>query len=194
MHTLIRRIHLFCGFSLMAFVVMYFVTGYVLTRGSLFGETGKSVVQRTVSFVPQSAKPDEAGFAAQLQEQFGLRGQRAPARRNDDGSWRFSFVRPGYRAEVRLAADLKSAAITETRLGWQGVMVGFHRQHGYGGGGFHDLWALVYDLASVSMIVFAITGLLLWHKLARIRWPGWVVLGSGFAYTAVTLGYMLLRR
>jgi hypothetical protein len=194
MHIWIRRVHLACGLGLMAFVVMYFVTGYVLTRGSLFGEPRKSTVERKVEVVPMPARPEETAFAEELQKQFGLRGQRAPARRNPDGTWRFVFFRPGYVAEARLDANLTSATITETRYGWQRVLVGFHRQHGYGGGWLYDVWAFIYDLASAAMIVFALTGVLLWHRLARPRWPGWVILGCGLAYVVATLSCLLVRR
>ncbi len=196
MHPWIRRIHLYCGFMLMAFVVMYFVTGYVLTRGSLFGKASETTTQRTVPLnsAMLSPKPDEDAFAAALQEQLGVSGKRSPAKRHADGNWRFTFFHPGHRTEVTLAADLKSASITEKRFGWQRVLVGFHRLHGYGGGWFYNLWAALYDLASGAMIVFALTGVVLWYRLARPRWPGWVLLACGFGFTASMLGYLLLRR
>jgi len=93
-----------------------------------------------------------------------------------------------------VSADLKSATVTEHRFGWQRVLAGFHRLHGYGGGWLYDLWAVLYDLASAAMIVFAVTGVVLWHRLARPRWPGWVLLACGLAFTASTLSYLLWRR
>ena len=93
-----------------------------------------------------------------------------------------------------MSADLKSAAVTEQHFGWQRVSWGFHRLHGYGGGWLYDLRGVLCDLASASMIVFSITGVVLWHRLARPRWPGWVVLACGLAFTASTLGYLLWRR
>lgn len=196
MHSCFRQIHLYSAFVLMAFIVMYFVTGYVLTRGSLFGKASVTTTQRTVpvNSALLSAKSDEAAFATALQEQLGVSGKRSPAKRRDDGSWRFTFFHPGHQTEVTLAADLKSASIAEKHFDWQGALVGFHRLHGYGGGWLYDLWAVLYDLASGAMIVFAVSGVVLWHRLARPRWPGWVVLACGLAFTASTLSYLLWRR
>jgi len=119
---------------------------------------------------------------------------REPGRRRKDGTWTFEFFRPGHLTEVVVSADLKSATVTEHRFGWQRVLAGFHRLHGYGGGWLYDLWAVLYDLASAAMIVFAVTGVVLWHRLARPRWPGWVLLACGLAFTASTLSYLLWRR
>jgi len=46
-----------------------------------------------------------------------------------------------------------------------------------GGGWLYDLWAVVYDLASASMILFALSGIYLWHQ----RRPGsFLKIGNGF--------------
>ena len=196
MHTWLRRIHLYCAFVLMAFVVMYFVTGWVLTHGRWVGQATESSARRTVPLQAGvlSAKPDEDTFAGGLQAQLGLGGKRALAKRNNDGTWRFSFFRPGHQVDVTVASDLTSAVVVEKQFGWQRVMVGFHRLHGYGGGWFYDLWAVLYDLASAAMIVFAVTGVVLWYRLARRHLPGWIILACGFTFTSATLGYLLLRR
>jgi hypothetical protein len=193
-YTLLRRLHLTCAFVLMAFVVMYFVTGYVLTHGDWFGQATVDKQERTVVLDSGrlGAQPDEAGFAAALQEQTGIRGQRSPGRREGDRSWRFQYFRPGHLATVMVSPDLRSAQVTEQHLGWQRILIGFHRLHGYGGGWLYDLWAVLYDLASLSMIVFAVTGVWLWFRLAGRYWPGLVILGAGLALTLATAGYLLL--
>ena len=71
------------------------------------------------------------------------------------------------------------------------VLVGFHRLHGYGGGWLYDMWVLFYDLASLSMIVFALTGIYLWWRLTKRRFWGWLCLGLSWGYAAVTVGWLL---
>ena len=50
LNVLIRRIHLGSAFVLLGFVVMYFVTGLVVTHGAWFGEATEQVVRRTEPF------------------------------------------------------------------------------------------------------------------------------------------------
>ena len=41
------------------------------------------------------------------------------------------------------------------------TIVGFHRLHGYGDGKVYDVWVFRYDLAGISLILFAFTGIYL---------------------------------
>ena len=58
-------------------------------------------------------------------------------------------------------ANGDSARVVTQQLGWQRTMVGFHRMHNYGDGGIYELWVLYYDLASLSLILFALIGIYL---------------------------------
>jgi len=194
-HQLIRRLHLVSAFVLLAFVVMYFVTGFVLTHGGLLGEATEQVVRRTEPF-PEglSRRPGDAAFASSLGTTLGLRGKPSKVEHRKDGTWRVSYFHPGHLTEVTLPADRGPMTVVEKRFGWQRVLIGLHRLHGYGGAAVYDVWALMLDLASASMILFAITGVLLWHRLSGDHRPGWIVLAAGFLLTASTVTYLILRR
>jgi len=191
MHARLRQIHLVTGFALAVFVTMYFVTGYVLTRSAWFpdSEPQVSTVSATLDPSVLPAEPGEAGYAASLQRQFDIRGQRRPGRRNSDGGWRFEFFRPGHLTRVHLSPDFRSVEIRQERFGWRQTLVGFHRLHGYGGGRLYDAWAILYDLSSGAMIVFAVTGVLMWHRMVKDRRPGWILLAAS---GALTFGFALM--
>jgi hypothetical protein len=190
MYTLIRKVHQFTGLMLLAFVVMYFVTGYVIVHHEWFG--GEPPVKTTRTETLRGSLPSDADeAAAALQEMFALNGMRyAPVRRGD-GTWRFSYRRPGVDNEAVVSADGRSVKITETRRDGVGTLVGLHRLHGYRGGWAYCAWAVMYDLASMAMIVFAITGVYLWYKLTTKRTLGWVMLGVGCLYTIVMVVYLV---
>jgi len=192
-YRLVRQIHLISAVVLAAFILMYFVTGYVLVRSSWFGEGAPRVVRRLAPFEP-SAEPigDKAeDLGRRLQELTGVRGQPLLPRKRDDGSSEFRFFRPGYEASIVQKAAGGQLEVTEKHHGWQRTSIGLHRLHGYRGGWLYWIWAALMDLSSLAMIVFAITGVWLWFKLERIKWPGLAILAVGLAYTLTTIYYLL---
>ena len=190
MYTVIRKIHLYTGLALFAFVVMYFVTGYVMVHHDWFGEKPAVKTTRTETLAGGLPSGTEDASAA-LQEMFGLNGMRYEPVRRGDGTWRFAYRRPGVDIEAVVSADGRSVKITETRRDGVGTLVGLHRLHGYRGGWAYYAWAVMYDLASIAMIVFAVSGVYLWYKLTRRRTLGWIVLGTGVAYTVGMIVYLV---
>lgn len=81
--------------------------------------------------------------------------------------------------------------ITEHQGNLRHIFIGFHRLHKYGGGGLYDLWMVFYDLASFSLIVFALTGVYMWYKLTRKRLLGFLILGGSFSYAMAVILYLI---
>jgi len=53
---------------------------------------------------------------------------------------------------------------------------------------------LLYDLASLSLILFGLTGIYLWWRLARRRFWGYVCLAVSWGYTGVTIAYLMYSK
>ena len=193
MTTLVRRIHLFSGLFLLAFVAMYFATGWLMTHGKQFPR-GEGKKETRVERLAWKGDRASAAFREHLEAQFGVRGKRQPPRERKDGWVAYPWAHPGEQWEVVVSPKGDEARVTRTTFGAVGVAHGLHRLHGYGGGAFYDAWAFVYDLASGGMIAFALSGIWLWHRSAKARWPGWLCLALGCGYTAATvLGFMFSR-
>ena len=137
---------------------------------------------------------DEAAYSKKLQGQFNLSGKRLPARRLNDGRWRFEYFRPGTLHRAVVTANRDSVRITTERMSWQRTLIGLHRLHGYGGGWFYALWAVWYDLASLSMILFAVTGIYLWYKRTKKRRLGWMLLTFSWVYAIGTILYLMFSK
>ncbi len=193
MYSWIRRLHLFTGLFLLVFVIMYFATGYVMIHGQWFprGEPRKSTRTEPLAYVGDRSAP---AFREYLEKTFAVRGKRQPARQQPDGSWRFNYIRPGENYEVAVSAAGDQATITRTEFGAVGLANGLHRLHGFGGGGLYDVWAVIYDLASAAMILFALSGIYLWHQSTQIRWPGWLCLALSFGFSAAMILYFLFSK
>lgn len=190
MYDRIRQIHLFTAFILTVFVLMYFITGLVMIFENTFQRKDNSVTT-IVKEIPGIRESSGDNLIAELRRNFQVSGQyqmqKTGARTVVD------FRHPGTEANVVLTDRSDSVKVTMKRKNFVAVMHQFHRLHGYHGGWNYRLWAFLYDLSALSMIVFAITGVYLWYKTERNRLPGWLIL-IGFTlftgYTLIYLGYL----
>ena len=190
MYQIIRRIHLYTAFFLLSLVLMYFVTGYLMIHENLLANRDPEKKTHTARLKYKGEKTPEA-YAAYLEANFGLMGKRQPPQKREDGSWRFEYFRPGTSLEAVISAAGDSVRITESREHLRRTLTGFHRLHGYGGGLLYDIWAVLYDLASIALILFTLSGIYLWYKLTRHHLLGWLLLVLSLCLTGLTIGYLL---
>ena len=189
-YTLLRKIHLYAGLAILTFVIMYFVTGYPMIHGNWFPNPGTVETTRT-ELLLYTGQKEPAAYSNYLQETFGLRGKITQQQRLKNGSWVFRYSRPGTFHEAVVAPAGDSVRITTRKGSAIGTMVDFHRLHGYGGAKLYSVWALLHDLASFSLILFAFTGIYLWYKLTKRKLLGWIFLGISYGYTAITVLYLM---
>jgi hypothetical protein len=176
-----RKLHLYSGLGLLAFVVMH---------EKLFPH--KDPTKTTwLEKLDYQGPPETDAWSDYLQTHFELRGKRGRVREMKDGRVSYSYFRPGYGFEVLVSADKTKAEITDTSWGFRNLMVGYHRVHGYGGSWLYYLWSFMYDLASVACIVFAVTGIVIWYPTRRYDKLGWLFLGTGFGLTTVMILYLM---
>lgn len=190
MMKLNRKLHLYSGLGLLAFVVMYFFTGWVLMHEEIFPHRDPTRTTWLERLDNRSIR-DMNSWADYLQSEFGLRGKQGRVREMEDGRVSYSYYRPGYNFEVVVSADKMWAEITETEWGFRNLMIGYHRVHGYGDSWLYYLWSVMYDLASAACILFAITGIIIWFPTRRRDKLGWLFLGAGFGLTAVMILYLM---
>jgi uncharacterized protein len=190
MYDLIRKIHLYSGLTLLGFVLMCFVSGYVMTHHDWFpgGDPRRAVRDEPLASAPGT---DPEGFSALLQRQFDLSGKRQPPSHMKDGSWKFVYVRPGVTQEAIVPPSGDRVRITRSEQDARGTLVGLHRLHGYGGGWLYDLWAIAYDVSSAAMVLFAVSGIYLWYKLTKRRLLGWALLAVSFGFATWTVLYLV---
>lgn len=189
-YTWFRKIHLYSGLTIVTFLVMYFVTGYPLSHEHRFPQWDYSEKTRTEPLT-YPGRQDEETFSNYLQATFDLRGQPSPPKRLPDGSWQFRFIRPGTFHQAVVAPSGDRVQITTRNAGFFKTLAGFHKLKGYRGNIFYHVWAILYDLASLSLIVFGFSGVYLWYRLTKERLLGWICLGASFTYATVTVLYCL---
>ena len=199
MYSVIRKIHLYSGLVILVFLMMYFVSGYVMIHRPWFGgKSGKPPPPdvRTESLAGYSGPREPDALAAHVVERFRLHGRAniPPTARQPQKSVRFNVVRPGTIQQVDIPHDGDAVIITTTRENLAGVLVQLHRVHGYGGGAVWNAFVLFNDLASFSCILFALSGVYLWWKTAKRKIWGALCLGASCAYTIGTILYLMCAR
>lgn len=179
-HRVIRKTHYLVSTFILTFVLLYFVSGFIMMRYKTF-LPGEPVV--SIKTIPLSLKfnNDTLKFGKKLQSEYDLRGRMAPPITLYDGRLHYFFGRPGETHIVILTPAKDSIEIKTTRqMTLSRVMNRIHHVRGYKGGTEYFIWSVFVDLAAFSMILFAVTGILIWWKVHRSNRAGWIFLLIGF--------------
>ena len=190
MYTAIRKLHLYVGLVIFVFLMMYFVTGYVLIHRPWFGgqtQTAREVRTEALAGDPTPRTPE--GLSSRLR----LRG-RITVPPQDKPGLHFNVARPGVLQQVDLGPNSDDVTVTTTRQNVVGTLVQLHRIHGYGGGPLWNSFVLFNDLAAVSCILFAFSGVYLWWKTAKRKIWGVLCLAASCAYGAGMVLYLMYAR
>lgn len=199
MYALIRTIHLFTGLILAMGLFMYAFTGLVMTNQDWFPDSKETTTHELRSEVaarmaPGLSKQQAEPWQQQLAAELDLWGRPGKRWHNDDGEWTFEYGRPGTNEKLKVRPGDANVTVTLETAGFTGTMNRLHHLHGYAGGGRFFLWGLLVDLASLALILFPVTGILLWYKLKKDRRLGWVILGGSSAYVVASMLHLILGR
>jgi hypothetical protein len=185
MYSLLRNIHLYTAFVIASFLLMYFVTGGVMILESAFPRISK---ETTLQTLPVDRTDLEKKIISDLCNRFSIHGDLRITTSNG-GIKVYRFLRPGYRAELRrVHVDSVQVSIKEGTFG--SVMNDFHRLRGYEGTWTHMVWAFLYDLSCISLLVFSFSGVCLWWKLETNKKTGTIFFLASTAITGLTILYI----
>jgi len=112
----------------------------------------------------------------EIKREFNITG-RLNYNRNKNGGISFNIFRPGIVQHVKIKNDLDSLTIIKTeRKTFYEINKRIHRIHGFEGGPLYFVWGVLLDLTAVSMIIFSVTGILLWYRIRKFFKFGWFIL------------------
>jgi hypothetical protein len=181
-YQFIRKLHLYGAFSLIGFVLMYFITGFVLTHGKWFEQTKPVVTYKTLPLdLDREITLEE--LSAAVQDKFGIHAKRQAPKRQDGDTIVLEYFKPGHFYSVKVPPDHSQAKLKSEKYGLVRTLIGFHRMHGYGGGFLFSCYVFLMDLASIATILYAFTGIFLWYQLIRQKRLGALLLLLGLGYT-----------
>ena len=108
------------------------------------------------------------------------------------GDWTRKYSRAGNEHVLSYQADQHLLKITTRRAKLPGFVVGLHRIRGFEGPWQYMIYGILLDVVGISLILFAVTGAILWMKMLKNDWIAWVVLVAGFLYVTSILAYFLI--
>lgn len=172
-NRLLRRVHFFASLMIFAFALLYIVTGYIISKHEWFpqGKESKITIIQPLNYFPDTTKLEN--FGNEIKNQFKISG-RMDYKRNYKNEILFSYFRPGVNNFVVVHSKLDSITIVRTEMKTvREVSKRMHRMYGFKGGWIYVIWAILLDLAALSMIVFSITGVLIWYRMRHQFKYGW---------------------
>ncbi|MEZ4775463.1 MAG: PepSY-associated TM helix domain-containing protein [Bacteroidia bacterium] len=181
MYSIFRQIHFYSGAFLLVFLLLFFVTGYLLNQHDWF-EHPDPVFEASSYKLSVPEMENEQQKTDWLRKEYSLKGKSSPVRQKDDGSWHADFVSPRFTIKTHVFPAIDSVAIEKSENPNYRTIVVFHRMHNYGGGFIYDVYLVFMDLVSFSLLIFSVTGIFLWWKLIPSKWLGAGLLAAGFSY------------
>lgn len=182
-YKILRKVHFVTGGISFLFLLMYFITGFLLANIGWFEEnqqpksTGRSVSIR----IDDQSIPLKA-IARTIKHKLKIHGKISGLTKNEAGQISFELIKPGKEHQITYSPDKHVVDIQTTEGDWLQAMVIFHRLHGYGGGFTYDVYLFMMDISSIALIVFAITGILMWWQLKKSKGLGIIILMVSLAY------------
>lgn len=193
MYNLFRKIHLYTGLIILMFLMMYFVSGNIMAHRSWFLKPPPAPTRQTVTLDVDGTLP-LLQRAAYVKKELALPGRIQFSQKQPPDGTLFWVCRPGWMIRVDVYPQNHTVRLSTQLTDWIGTLIMLHKIAGYDNEPLFDVYAFCCDLAGVSMILFALTGVYLWWKRMKNHALGLVCLVASCAYAIGMLFYFAYAR
>ncbi len=187
-YTFLRKIHLYASLSTVALLLMYLVTSYMMIYHSWFSSNDNQEQVLSVKVDPSEVSDDNWEL---FRNKHSIKGRQTREYLTESGDLYREYVGAGSNFKITIFDEKNEVKIKSVKRSLAGTIIGFHRLRGYGGPLQYNIYALLLDAVGLSLILFAITGVILWLKLLKNNKIAWTILISGFVYVSLIIGYLL---
>jgi hypothetical protein len=160
-------------------MLVFVITGIFMINHDLFTMPEIEVSHSKMPVEkPMNGNPGE--YTKYLKKTLELKG-RTEYRKDNKDNWIFHFMMPGDAYQIKLTPAQDTLHIQHSVQDKTFYMV-MHRIHilrGFKGGWEYTAWAVMYDASCFAMIIFAITGIVLWYRKRKQYRQGWWYLMAG---------------
>jgi hypothetical protein len=174
----VRRLHLYLGLFLLPWVVLFGLSSYPFNHPAQIQPRWSVRVDRTFAVdAPDGA--DLRSIGAKMMAEAGLSGgfyvnRPIPQRINVNHP---NFFHP---TRISYFVDQKRLLAEDREFIWRQFLTSMHAHVGYEMHTAWDtVWAVMIDVASVGLILWLISGFIMWWMLPGSRSWGWVAIAGG---------------
>lgn len=182
-YIIIKKIHLYACLSTVAIMVMFILTSYLMIHHDIFDHATQKE-EKTISSTELPATPNEW---RDFENQYQIKGRLSREGVNPDGLSFREYASASGSTRVTYNDDTKQLAMVHTRKSSTDAMIGIHRQRGYGGSWQYNLYAFLLDIVAFSLLIFTITGIIMWFKLLKNNKIAWTIFIAGLLYFSLTM-------
>jgi len=188
-YYIFRKTHLYASLSIVVLLLMYVVSSYLMIHYEWFQTYDQQEEILEIEVEPGEISVDNWD---QFLAKNHVSGRLTKENINSSGDVVREYSNASAHYKVTVIEDQDLVEIKARKMNTAGTIVGFHRIRGFGGPLQYNLYAIMLDLVGISLILFAITGMILWLKLLKNNIFAWVVLISGFIYVGAIVTYLLV--
>ncbi|MGK7393330.1 MAG: PepSY-associated TM helix domain-containing protein [Candidatus Cyclobacteriaceae bacterium M3_2C_046] len=173
-----RRVHYLASLLLFMLIFTYAFTGFIMSRYEWFPHGEPEITFSSHALPNKADTTDLDQLQSRIKNAYQIRG-RFSYNFNWEKKLEFHFNRPGNNTQVIFNPGLDSIQIkSEQRQTFGEIATRIHRIHGFEGGILYFIWAVMVDMSGLASLVFAITGLVIWFRISKRFWPGWIILSA----------------
>ena len=178
-HKVIQKIHLIASMIMFSFLLVYLISGIILMNHDLF-TIPEVEVNHSKILVEKPMNGDPKDYARYLKKALDLKG-RINYRQEKNENWEFNINHPvnNYQIILTPAQDTLHIKESSQHMTLYTVVQRIHMLRGFKGGWAYTAWAVMYDVSCFAMILFAITGIIMWFKRRKQFRHGWWYLLAG---------------
>ncbi len=187
-YFIVKQIHLYASLSTVALLLMYIITSYMMMHHDWFHTHDRQEQKISVAVNPDEISDDNwTSFLKKHQ----IKGKLIRENFRESGDLFREYANAGHNFKITVFKEKSKVEIKSTHLSLAGNIAGLHRMRGYSGPLQYAIYAFLLDITGLSLILFAITGILLWLNLLKHNKIAWIILILGFIYVSVIVGYLL---
>jgi hypothetical protein len=191
-----RRIHLYLGLGLLPWFFMYALSSIPFSHNQYFEgiDKAKGLPGWTPRFerTYEIAIPNEGSLrpvGEKVLRDTGLEGAFGTYRQgpNQVNVYLHSFWKS---TQIKYFIAEKKLVAEDKRFRWDHFLTGMHAKGGFEQGGMHNVWGIIVDVVCLGMLLWVLTGVLMWWNLPSTRGWGWVAVIAGVVSFAGFLRFL----
>lgn len=179
----IKKIHLYASLSTVALLTMFIITSYMMMNHRLVDDE----LIKEEKLVRLDKLPGSDREWNEFAEKHEIEGRKTREFKDKDEKLIVEYAHAGGFARIDVPKNGQEAKISYSNKKTGNAIIGIHRQRGYGGNWIYNLYALLLDIIGISLIIFVITGIIMWFKLLQSNLIAWIIFISGFIYVGITV-------